>query len=74
MEENMAPATYVAENDLVGHQWKERPLVPCPSVGNARAGRHEQARGGAHSQRQGDERWDKGFQEEKLRKGIAFEM
>jgi hypothetical protein len=23
----MALATYVVENDLVGHQWEERPLV-----------------------------------------------
>jgi hypothetical protein len=23
----MAPAAYVAENDLVGQQWEERPLV-----------------------------------------------
>jgi len=23
----MAPAAYVAENSLVGHQWKEKPLV-----------------------------------------------
>ena len=24
---NMAPATFVAEDGLVGHQWEERPLV-----------------------------------------------
>jgi hypothetical protein len=30
----MAPAAYVAEDGLVGHQWEERPLkVLCPSVG-----------------------------------------
>jgi hypothetical protein len=23
----MAPAAYVAEDDLVGHQWEEKPLV-----------------------------------------------
>ena len=32
----MAPATYVAENGLVRHQWEERPFGPvkalCPSV------------------------------------------
>jgi hypothetical protein len=27
MERSMAPATYVAEDDLVRHQWEERPLV-----------------------------------------------
>jgi hypothetical protein len=26
MEEPMAQATYVAEDELAGHQWKERPL------------------------------------------------
>jgi hypothetical protein len=33
----MAPASYVAEDGLVGHQWEERPLVLwrllCPIVG-----------------------------------------
>jgi hypothetical protein len=28
VEELMAPAIYVAEDDLVRHQWEERPLVP----------------------------------------------
>jgi hypothetical protein len=36
MEGPIAPATYVAEDGLVGHQWEERPLGPvkalCPSV------------------------------------------
>jgi hypothetical protein len=27
MKGPMAPATYVAEDGLVGHQWEERPLV-----------------------------------------------
>jgi hypothetical protein len=27
MEIPMAPAAYVAEDVLVGHQWEERPLV-----------------------------------------------
>ena len=27
MEQPMAPAAYVAEEGLVGHQWEERPLV-----------------------------------------------
>jgi hypothetical protein len=27
VEGPMAPAAYVAENGLVGHQWEERPLV-----------------------------------------------
>ena len=33
----MAPAAYVAEDGLVGHQWEEKALGPvkalCPSVG-----------------------------------------
>jgi len=27
MDRPMAPATYVAEDGLVGHQWEEKPLV-----------------------------------------------
>jgi hypothetical protein len=27
MKGPMAPATYIAEDGLVGHQWEERPLV-----------------------------------------------
>jgi hypothetical protein len=27
MERPMAPATYVAEDGIVGHQWEERPFV-----------------------------------------------
>jgi len=27
MDRPMAPVAYVAEDDLVGHQWKEKPLV-----------------------------------------------
>jgi len=36
----MAPGEYVAEDDLVGHQWKEKPLVlprlDPPIVGECR--------------------------------------
>jgi hypothetical protein len=27
MEQPIAPATYVAEDSLIGHQWEKRPLV-----------------------------------------------
>jgi hypothetical protein len=41
----MAPAAYVAEDGLVGHQWEERHLVLwrlyAPVYRNARAGRWE---------------------------------
>ena len=41
----MAPAAYVAEDGLVGHQWEERPLVLqtlyAPVQGNARARKQE---------------------------------
>jgi hypothetical protein len=34
----MAPAAYVAEDELVGHQWEKRPFGPvkvlCPSIGD----------------------------------------
>jgi hypothetical protein len=37
MEEPMAPAVYVAEDGLDGHQWKQRPLKAlCLNVGNVR--------------------------------------
>jgi hypothetical protein len=32
----MAPAAYVAEDGLVGHQWEERPLVPVGSMPQCR--------------------------------------
>jgi hypothetical protein len=39
----MAPATYVAEDGIVGHQWEEWPLglrgFDVPIQGNARVGR-----------------------------------
>jgi hypothetical protein len=42
----MAPAAYIAEDDLVMNQWKERSLViwrldRCPSVRKSRVGRWE---------------------------------
>jgi hypothetical protein len=41
MEVLIAPAAYVAEDGLVEHQWKERPLVlwrlDAPAKQNARA-------------------------------------
>ena len=41
----MSLAAYVAEDGLVGHQWKERPLVLqtlyAPVQGNARAKKRE---------------------------------
>jgi len=45
MEGPMAPATYVAEDGLVGHQWEERTLVlgrpDAPVYWNAMVGRQE---------------------------------
>jgi hypothetical protein len=42
MEEPMAPATYVAEDSLVGHQWEVHPLslrvFDAPVYGNAMVG------------------------------------
>ena len=41
----MSLAAYVAEDGLVGHHWKERPLglanFICPSTGNTRAKKWE---------------------------------
>jgi hypothetical protein len=69
----MAPAAYVAEDGLVGHQWKERPLVleglmpQCrgmPGPGSRSGWVGEQGEGGR----------DRGFSEGKPRKGITFEI
>jgi hypothetical protein len=51
----MAPASYVADDGLVMHQWEERFLVlqrldRYPSVGELRVGR-----------KQGEREWDRGF-------------
>ena len=52
----MTLAAYVAEDGLVSHHWKERPLVLqtlyAPVKGNARTRKHEWVRWGA-GQREG---------------------
>ena len=73
----MAPATNVAEDGIVGHQWEEGPLVlgrlNAPVQEKARAGRQEwvgrQVGGGLPPQKQGEEGWDGGFQRENWEKG-----
>ena len=61
----MAPASYVAEDGLVLHQWEERPLVlgrlDAPVLGNARAGMQEWV-GGWRSILIEEVGWDRGFQ------------
>ena len=53
----MAPTAYVAEYDLIRHQWKERPLVmrrnDAPVLRNARMGRVKVEAGVGE--------WDRGF-------------
>jgi hypothetical protein len=55
MEILFAPAEYVTEDDIVGHQWKERPFGPvkvlCPSVGEFQ--NREAGMGGLVSWRRG---------------------
>jgi hypothetical protein len=58
MEGLMAPSAYVAEDGLVGHQWKERSL---PGSGSVWVGE------------QGVEGMDRWFWEGKQGKGIKFE-
>jgi hypothetical protein len=64
---------YVAEDGLVGHQWKERPLVLrrfyVPVKGNAMARKGEWVGWGA-----GRRAGYRGLSERKLEKGIAFAM
>ena len=65
----MAPAAYVAEDGLVEHQWKERPLglkmldtqcrgIPGQGIGNGWVGKHGEGEG------------DREFSEGKQGKGI----
>jgi len=45
MDRTMAPAAYVAEDSLVGHEWEEKPLIlprlNLPVSGNVRVARQE---------------------------------
>ena len=78
MEGPVAPATYVAEDGLVEHQWDL--LGPgkarWPSVGECQSG--EAGVGGwvegTPSYKQGKGDWDRGVPERKPGKGINFEM
>jgi hypothetical protein len=68
----MAPAAYVAEDDLVGHQWEERPgpvKVLCPSVGECQG--QEAGVGGLVSRGRGN---GMGVFFRGETKGITFEM
>jgi hypothetical protein len=66
----MAPAAHVAENGLVGHQWEERPLILCPSIGKCQ----DQEVGVDGLVSREEERGDRGVLEGKPGKGITFEM
>jgi hypothetical protein len=69
MEGLMVPAAYVAEDYLVGHQWKERRMVKalCPIVGGCQ-GQEAGVGGWVSSGR------NRRFSERKPGKGIPFEM
>ena len=68
-------ATYVAEDGLVGHQWKERPLIlwefHAPVLGNAKAGMQDWGWGAgvAASYRQWEGGWIGGFRRGDLESG-----
>ena len=73
----MAPASYVAENGLVGHQWEEQPLdlrvfhaLRGMLWGEDRSGWMS----GKHPQKQGEEEWDRGFLKGRPGKVKTFEM
>jgi hypothetical protein len=68
----MAPAKYVTENGLVGHQWEEWPLGPRASMPQCRGmpggrgvgwGGQEWVGRGTPSYRQGERRWNRAFSE-----------
>jgi hypothetical protein len=63
----MAPATYVVEGGLVGHQWRGEALLLCremPGQGSKSGWVGEQ----------GEQEWDREFSEGKPGKGITFEI
>jgi hypothetical protein len=67
----MAPAAYVAEDGLVGHQWEERPMKAlCPRVGDCQG--PEEGVGGLVSRGRGEEIGV--FLEGKPGKGTTFEV
>jgi hypothetical protein len=69
----MAPAAYVAEDGLVGHQWEQRPWSCEGSMPQCR-GMPGPRRESGWVGEQGEEGGDSGFSEGKLGKGITFEM
>ena len=64
----MSLAAYVAEDGLLSHHWKERPLVLRRSYAPVQG--QEVGVGGLGSRGLGD----RGFLERKVGKGIIFEM
>jgi len=75
----MAPAVYVAEDGLVGHQWEEEPLVlprlDAPAQGNVRGGRKWGWLGRGNTLiEEGERERDKGLMVGKPGKGKTFEM
>ena len=69
----MAPASYVAEDGLVGHQFEEKTLDLRRLDGQCRGMPGQGNRSGLVGE-QGEGRQDRGFSEGKLGKGIPFEM
>jgi len=75
----MAPAGYVAEDNIFYHQWEVSPLVLWkfhdPAWGNGRAEKWEQVGRlwGTLIKAEGQGR-DRGFVEGKLGRGVTFEM
>jgi len=75
----MAPAAYVAEDGLVGHQWEERPWSCEGSMPQCRGmswwgGRKGVIGEGEHPYRQRGGGWNRILMNGKLRKEIKFEI
>jgi len=78
MDKPIAPAAYVAEDGLVGHQWKEKSLV-LPRLDTQCKGMSGQGREGGKGWVDG---WEStlieeggwGFMDRKAGKRITFEM
>jgi hypothetical protein len=75
----MAPATYVAENCLIWHQWEVRHLVTwrldAPEKGDARGVMQELVAGRGSTLLEAKRRENGGeFLDKETEKGITFEM
>jgi hypothetical protein len=76
MKGPMAPAVYVAEEDLVGRQWEKPEDDRCPSVGECQGGKTGVSGWMVEHSHRGRMRgeWDRSFMKVRSGKGKTIEM